>query len=106
VQGAGKDPAWLQLLRRCSLSSSCQPLLLQQLGQQAVQQQQLNQQLQQRLRVQEQQTQQLQLQQQLAEASAQAGEAVELRGRVQALENMVQQLLQALQDKAGAKAQP
>jgi hypothetical protein len=41
----------------------------------------------------------VQLQQQLA-GSVQAGEAVELRGRVQVLEGQVQQLLQALQQRS------
>lgn len=79
-----------------------------QLQQQLTGQQQHSEQLQQQVMQQQEQLQEQkkksvqleqQLQQQLAAASAGAGEAVELRGRVQALEGQVQQLLQALHNK-------
>jgi hypothetical protein len=95
---------WLQLLKHCAGVDDCQHVLLAGLIREVEQQRQQNVQLQQQAAQQRrqftlQQRRADKLQQQLAAAAAEAGEAVELRGRVRTLEGQVQQLLQAVQDK-------
>jgi hypothetical protein len=124
--GSNRGPVWLQLLDYCSRADGCHGQLIAGLGQRIQEQQlqiaQLQQQLAQhqsglaeqqtlhwklsqlRRQVAEQgeqlkQYKTVQQQQQLA-ASVQVGETVELQYRVQVLEGQVQQLLQALQNKA------
>jgi len=113
------SPVWRQLLEHCGHFSECQPTIFSSMGQQMVEQQQYRTQQKQQLAAQQQQI--AELKEQLAATRAQAdvsqaaaaqaaaeaaasraaaasaaAEAGGLRGRLQALEGQVQQLLQAM----------
>jgi len=82
-------PVWLQLLKHCGQFDHCQPLIFNSMGQQLAAQQQQIAEL------------QLQLATTQAQAASAAAEAGELRGRLQAVEGQVQQLLQAMLHREG-----
>jgi len=86
-------PAWLQLLKHCGQFDKCQPLIFDSMGQQLAAQQQ---------QIAELKAQLVATKAQAAEAAAAAAaaasaaaEAGELRGRLQALEGQMKQLMQA-----------
>jgi len=85
-------PVWLQLLEHCGQFSECQPLIFNSMGRQLAQQQQ-------QLAAQQQHI--AELQAQLATTRAQAAAAADQLGRMQALEDKVHRLLQALKQPEG-----